>query len=123
MTLGITFLILAAIVFFILRRNKEVGTVVRNLTVAEAKDLINENGAVPLDVRTSAEIRSGTIDGALKLNVTSLNFAKGLEKLEKDQTYVVYCRSGKRSLRACKIMSKSGFTDVYNLEGGYLAYN
>lgn len=40
----------------------------------------------------------------------------------KDKEIVVYCRSGKRSERACQFLQASGFKNVANLEGGILAW-
>ncbi|MBP5583235.1 MAG: rhodanese-like domain-containing protein, partial [Bacteroidales bacterium] len=34
----------------------------------------------------------------------------------------VYCRSGKRSLNAMNIMVELGFSEVYNMQGGILAF-
>ena len=41
-------------------------------------------------------------------------------ELDKKKSYFVYCRSGKRSYSACEIMKELGFTNLYNLESGYL---
>ena len=40
----------------------------------------------------------------------------------KKKSYYVYCRSGKRSLAACEIMTDLGFSSVFNLESGYLGW-
>ncbi|HSF25423.1 MAG TPA: rhodanese-like domain-containing protein, partial [Blastocatellia bacterium] len=39
--------------------------------------------------------------------------------LAKDARFVVGCKSGGRSARACEIMSQMGFTDVANIRGGF----
>jgi rhodanese-related sulfurtransferase len=39
-----------------------------------------------------------------------------------DKNYYIYCRSGARSSRACKIMGKAGFKNLYNLKGGILSW-
>ncbi len=73
--------------------------------------------AILLDVRTPAEFSSGTLSGALNMDIMTFNFAQKVEKLDKTKTYFVFCRSGNRSGQACKIMHKMGF-DVRNLNGG-----
>ena len=50
------------------------------------------------------------------------NFVKFLHELDKKKSYYVYCRSGKRSLAACEIMTELGFSSVFNLESGYLGW-
>lgn len=72
-----------------------------------------------LDVRTSEEIAGGMISGALKIDYKSKYFKDGLEKLDKSQSYIVYCKSGGRSAKSADIMQQMGFKSIYNLEGGY----
>ena len=79
------------------------------------------NKAVLLDVRTPGEFSSGSIKGALNIDIMSSNFAQKVEKLDKDATYFIFCRSGNRSGQACKMMHKMGF-DVRNLAGGIGSY-
>ena len=78
----------------------------------------NKN-VVILDVRTPQEIAEGKIKGATELNLYDPYFENKVEKLDKSKTYLVYCRSGRRSVSACNIMSKKGFNSLYNLKGGY----
>ncbi len=95
------------------------GIVLQNINATDALSLLKDKNVLPLDVRTPAETAQGIIKRAKILNVTSLSFASGLRDLDKSKAYIVYCRSGKRSIRACKIMAKHGFEKLYNLEGGY----
>lgn len=76
-----------------------------------------------LDVRSPGEHASGHIPGSKLLNVMDPSFARGIEKLPKDKTYVVYCRSGNRSATACKKMADAGFENLYNLKGGMMFWN
>ena len=77
---------------------------------------------VLLDVRTKEEFVAGHIPGAVHLNVNDPDFEKKVAALPKDRPYLVNCRSGARSTRACDKMLTLGFADVYNLEGGILAW-
>lgn len=81
------------------------------------KEFESTPGAVLLDVRTSAEFKSGTIRGAVNLDIMSPAFQRNIAQMDKSKTYFVFCRSGNRSGQACKIMHKAGF-DVRNLTGG-----
>ncbi len=76
---------------------------------------------IVLDVRTPAETTEGLLPGAIEIDYKAPDFAERIAKLPKDKTYLVYCRSGRRSARACELMAEEGFENLYNLEGGYLA--
>ena len=62
------------------------------------------------------------IEKADTLNFRSAAFKDRVAQLDRDKSYVVYCRSGKRSASASKIMEDLGFKNVKNMEGGYLAW-
>ncbi len=72
------------------------------------------DGATVIDVRTPSEYDSGNVDGALNIDVQSADFEAKVSELSKDDTYVVYCRSGNRSATAIGIMEDLGFTDLIN---------
>ena len=81
------------------------------------------SASVIIDVRTAEEFESGYIKGALNLDIRGgADFLVSIEKLDKSKSYFVYCRSGARSGQACQLMSQMGFSAVYNLEGGVLAW-
>jgi rhodanese-related sulfurtransferase len=85
------------------------------------KALTSNPNAVLLDVRTSMEVRSGALPGAINIDFMSSNFMQKVAGLDKSKTYLVYCRSGNRSGQACQMMHKMGF-DVRNLMGGIGAF-
>jgi len=93
-----------------------------NLTVAQFKEKMDSPEVVVLDVRTPAETAAGKIAGAQELDFKAPNFQEAVGQLDKDKTYLVYCRSGGRSSAAASMMTEMGFTKVYNLTGGYLAW-
>lgn len=68
--------------------------------------------AVVIDVRTPAEYDAGHLQGAQNINVESSDFAAEVGALPKDQTYVVYCRSGNRLAVAAQQMAGLGFGKV-----------
>ena len=87
-----------------------------------AVQLINHDNALVLDVREANEFSSGHIANAMHIPLNQLSDnANTLEKY-KEQAIVVNCRSGSRSAMACSTLSKLGFTKVYNLKGGILAW-
>ena len=69
-----------------------------------------DSTAVILDVRRPSEFAEGHLKGAI---------LEGLEKLDKERTHYIYCRSGKRSHAAATLMQSRGFK-VVEMEGGYL---
>ena len=94
-----------------------------NLDPAGFQKARKENpAAVVLDVRTPAEFAQTHIDGAVNIDLRDPNFANQIQKLDKSQTYLVYCRTGKRSAMACQLMQNEGFSSLYNLEGGIVAW-
>ena len=73
--------------------------------------------AVVLDVRTPAEYAHGHLRGARLVDALSPDFAREVEKLDRDRPYFLYCRSGNRSGRAARVMRDLGFQEVYNVGG------
>jgi rhodanese-related sulfurtransferase len=98
-----------------------------DITTKEAFDLIQNNSENPdfviLDVRTLDEYNSGHIENASMLDFYNESFRDDLDQLDKNDTYVVYCRSGNRSRSATDIMVELGFKDVYNMLGGIVQWN
>lgn len=79
----------------------------------------NASDAKIIDVRTPDEFAEGYIPNAMLLNIQNpAEFTSGIEKLDKDKSYFVYCRSGMRSEMACKVMENVGFKNVNNLANG-----
>jgi phage shock protein E len=98
-----------------------------NVTPAEANALIQAHQGDPnfviLDVRDPDEFAGGHIEGAINvcLNCVS-SFAESVTDFDKAKTYLVYCRSGRRSATASGIMAAEGFQNVYNMTGGITAW-
>ncbi|WP_291118885.1 rhodanese-like domain-containing protein [Flavobacterium sp. UBA6135] len=84
------------------------------------KTAISKGEVQLVDVRTSEEFSEGAIAHALNINVNGADFETEIQKLDKTQPVYIYCRSGARSQTAAKKMVDFGFTEVIDLEGGYL---
>jgi rhodanese-related sulfurtransferase len=81
--------------------------------------MADDENTVIIDVRTPAEWQNGYIPGTdMFIDFQASDFADQISKLDTSKTYVIYCRSGNRSSKACQVMSKNGFTKLYNLSGG-----
>lgn len=78
-----------------------------------------ENGVaeevVLIDVRTTEEFAEGHLAGALNLNVEDGTLEEALAGLDPNETYQVYCRSGRRSAIAYDLMVANGFANVTDL--------
>jgi rhodanese-related sulfurtransferase len=87
-----------------------------------ATDLINQQDAVVIDVRPSADFSKGHIINSLNIPMSGLNGQ--LDKLNKykSRPVVVSCRSGAQSSAACRMLRKQGFDQVFNLQGGIMAW-
>ena len=100
--------------------------VIEDVTLEEAYALIQDNkdnqNFVIIDVRTPEEYADGHIEKAINLNYHSETFKDELNKLDKDNIYLIYCRSGNRSGAALSIMEELGFGEVYNMLGGIVQW-
>jgi rhodanese-related sulfurtransferase len=79
-------------------------------------------GQAPLlvDVRERAEFAERRIAGAVLLPLSGL--AEDHQALPTDRPLIIHCASGKRSQVAGEFLSRHGYSDVSNLEGGILAW-
>jgi phage shock protein E len=81
----------------------------------EVKQLLN-SGAKVIDVRTEGEFESGHYKTALNIPVDKLSSNLNLLG-SKEQTILLYCRSGARANTAKSILESNGFKKVINLGG------
>ena len=94
----------------------------KTISIDEAYEIYNAKTAVFIDVRTAQEYHAGHIPGAVLIDVNSDTFDEMIQKLDKNAVYVVYCRSGMRSARASEKMNSVGIKNVYNVSGGFSAW-
>ncbi len=104
---------------------KETAKIVNEtISVDDFQKKLGENKNVQLvDVRTPEEYNEGHVKGAVNINYKADDFATQIEKLDKSKTTMVYCLGGGRSAGAAEQMQKTGFTTVYNMQGGMLKWN
>jgi rhodanese-related sulfurtransferase len=96
-----------------------------DITKEEWKEMTaSDDKAVIIDVRAPHELRDGVIGDPLNLNIQDPNsFMDGIEELDADKNYYVYCRTGVRSVSACQVMESIGIENTYNLLGGITEWN
>lgn len=92
------------------------------VSAAEFADVIKSDSAILLDVRTADEYKDGHIEGARNIDVLKDDFrSAAISQLPKDKTIAVYCRSGRRSMKAARTLAAEGYK-VVNLRGGWLEW-
>jgi rhodanese-related sulfurtransferase len=100
--------------------------IIQSISAKEAFDLIQENRDNPdfkiLDVRTPDEFEAEYIQDAVNMDFYASNYVRRLKRLDKDKTYVLYCRSGNRSGQSLELMKKMGFMEVYHISGGMIEW-
>lgn len=75
-----------------------------------------------IDVRTPQEYKDGHLKSAANIDYKSAAFKDQIGKLDKSKPVFVYCLGGVRSAAAADILHESGFTEIYDMKGGYLKW-
>ena len=100
--------------------------IIEHLSPQDAFALIQDNQDNPnfaiIDVRTPEEVAGGYIEGAINIDFYADTFEAELGILDKSKVYLIYCRTGGRSGPTLPIMEELGFLEVYDIEGGILAW-
>jgi rhodanese-related sulfurtransferase len=94
----------------------------KNVNVEEFEKMRAVKDTVVLDVRTKSEFEAGHVPGAVNLDVKSPDFEAKAAKLDKSKTYLVHCAAGVRSVNACNKMAPLKIEKLFNLEGGFKAW-
>ena len=85
------------------------------ISAEQAIEMI-EDGAFLLDVRTPEEYKQAHIPGSTLIPLDTL--VSRANELPEDETIVIYCRSGNRSLQAVNLLEQAGFTNVHSMDQG-----
>jgi thioredoxin 1 len=88
----------------------------------EAK-LKTETNVQLIDVRTPDEYKGGHLPKAQNINYRAVDFEQQIAKLDKNKPVYVYCLAGGRSKAASDVLQRLGYTQVYDLKGGYLKWS
>ncbi len=95
----------------------------KTITVSELKEKLTQNpNTILLDVREPNEREEFNIGGNFIPLGQIMNFQ--IDEIEeyKQEEIICYCRSGMRSMKAALMLETLGFTNVFNLEGGMMAW-
>lgn len=92
----------------------------KNMSIADAKILIQNANPMILDCRATADYKLGHIENALHLHE---GLKESLVKRgDKQRDLLIYCYHGHASEHLAEFFSDFGFAPVYSLEGGYTAW-
>ncbi len=101
----------------------------KRISPEEARDLIEQEGWVYVDVRSVPEFEAGHPTGAYNVPLAHLgpagmspnvDFLGVMEKtFAKDRALVIGCKSGGRSLQAATILASAGFVNVVDQRAGF----
>lgn len=99
--------------------NKYRGYKETQISYKEAKDILkNDKSSILIDVRSPQEYKEGNLDTSI--NIPLYDIEAKIENIikNKEKPLIIYCQSGNRSKRAIQILSKKGYENLYNIEGG-----
>jgi rhodanese-related sulfurtransferase len=98
------------------------GRLWRDASAAEGARMFATGGLHVIDVRTPQETASGFIAGARLIPVDQIE--SRVRELPNDgKPMLVYCAGGGRSAAACEFLSRNGFENLFNLEGGFASWS
>lgn len=93
----------------------------KEITATELKKLIDEKADLDIvDVREDYEYEEMNLGGKLIPMGEALS---RVDEIPRDRKVVVHCRTGQRSAGVINALERQhGFTNLYNLKGGILAW-
>jgi len=91
----------------------------KEITVQELKQKIENKEDFQLIVREPFEYEMSNLDGE---NIPLAGIVIEASKVSKDKPVIMQCRSGARSAAAVMQLEQLGYTNLYNLKGGIIAW-
>lgn len=92
------------------------------MSASEVRESLGKRSGDPvfvlLDVRTPKEFDAERIAGSVMVDYLSPSFQGEIAKFDRNNSYVLYCRTGHRTEGAAKVMRELGFRNVAVLAGG-----
>lgn len=96
---------------------KETAASYQTISPEDAKAMMEEEEVTILDVRTAEEYAEAHIGDAINIPNEEIGTNEIKELPDKDETILVYCRSGRRSAQAAQKLAALGYTGVYDFGG------
>ena len=96
---------------------------ITEISAEELKKVLDaKEKVVLLDVRTPNEFKRTRIEGSINIPIDEISLHVESVIPDKKQKIYVYCLSGSRSSAACHELVEKGYTNVFNLTSGVLAW-
>ncbi|OKY26651.1 thiosulfate sulfurtransferase [Thalassotalea sp. PP2-459] len=92
----------------------------KHMNISDLHQVLADKSHVVVDIRDPASFQSGRIPGALHL--TNDNISDFVREADLDAPLVVCCYHGHSSQQAAQFLASQDFTDVYSLDGGFVAW-
>ncbi len=115
--------LLTILSLFLLQACSEAPIGVQNLNPSEFQALLTQEKGLLIDVRTPEEYIEGHIKGSATIDFYAADFKMKLSSLDREKVVFIYCASGGRSKKASKMAHELGFNEIYNLVGGFNAWD
>ena len=93
---------------------------VQHIDAEEARQLLEAQDMILLDIRTPREFQASRIEGAINIDFYDPGFIEALSQLDPEKTYFLYCRSGNRTYYSLRVFESLGFKKIYHLYGGII---
>ncbi len=92
------------------------------IDASDAQSMMKDSNLTIIDVRMPQEYKQGHLKKAKLIPVSEIGNRLGEIEALKDSPVLVYCKSGHRSSMAARILKKSGFSNISNLQGGITSW-
>lgn len=96
---------------------------IASVSPKEASAMYTGKKAIIVDVREDSEWNEQHIPGAIHIPLAQLNGRLSELKQYKDSPVITQCKAGGRSARALELLKSAGFSKVYNMDGGIMAWD
>ncbi|MCL6572807.1 MAG: rhodanese-like domain-containing protein, partial [Bacillus sp. (in: Bacteria)] len=93
----------------------------KSITSDEAKEMISDGKVFILDVRSQEGFSESHLANAQNIPLKELE-AK-ISELDKNETYLIVCKTGKTSEMASTLLAENGYKNIFNLSGGMDTWN
>jgi rhodanese-related sulfurtransferase len=94
-----------------------------SISPKEASTMYAGKEAIIVDVREDSEWNEQHITGVIHIPLAQLKERLSELKQYKDSPVITQCRSGRRSAQAFDVLKPAGFSKVYNMDGGIMAWD
>jgi rhodanese-related sulfurtransferase len=97
--------------------------VITDVSVSEAKTMLDKGGCIFLDCRTAKEYKMGHVPGSINMERGLVEFYMATKVTEdKNAKIIVYCKTGGRSCLCAKTLLEMGYHNAVSMTGGWKAW-